>query len=119
LRSRRQAAIPQVGLRQGDAFRAVEEPIDLIVANPPYLLDAAARVYRHGSGELGSDLSVRIVVEGLPDWLRGVGEVLRLPRCDADIAFNHFAANYQPAGYLKRNAGPAIPRITDSPFPNR
>lgn len=65
------AAIPQVRFRQGDLFRAVAEPIDLIVANPPYLLDADARVYRHGGGELGSDLSVRIVVEGLPRLAAG------------------------------------------------
>ena len=65
------AAIPQVGFGQGDLFRAVAEPIDLIVANPPYLLDADARIYRHGGGELGSDLSVRIVVEGLPRLAAG------------------------------------------------
>ena len=34
---------------------------DLIVANPPYLLDKAERTYRHGGGQLGADLSLAIV----------------------------------------------------------
>ncbi len=34
---------------------------DLIVANPPYLLDKAERAYRHGGGQLGADLSLAIV----------------------------------------------------------
>ena len=38
---------------------------DLVVANPPYLVDAAARQYRHGGGPLGADLSLRILREGV------------------------------------------------------
>jgi methylase of polypeptide subunit release factors len=34
---------------------------DLIIANPPYLLDPAGRTYRHGGGDLGAGLSVAIV----------------------------------------------------------
>jgi len=34
---------------------------DLIVANPPYLVDAAERAYRHGGGPLGAGLSLRIL----------------------------------------------------------
>lgn len=51
---------------QGDLFGGIDQPIDLIVANPPYLLDPEERLYRHGGGELGSGLSTRIVVEALP-----------------------------------------------------
>ncbi|MCY7319418.1 MAG: SAM-dependent methyltransferase, partial [Ramlibacter sp.] len=39
---------------------------DLIVSNPPYLVDASARTYRDGGGPLGAGLSERIVAEGLP-----------------------------------------------------
>ena len=38
---------------------------DLIVAHPPYLIDRSARTYRHGGGELGADLALSIVREGL------------------------------------------------------
>lgn len=60
------AGTPITSYRQGDLFDVIDEPVDLIVANPPYLLDPGARLYRHGGGELGSGLSTRIVVEGLP-----------------------------------------------------
>jgi methylase of polypeptide subunit release factors len=38
----------------------VEGQFDMIVANPPYLNDPLQRAYRHGGGELGSGLSLRI-----------------------------------------------------------
>ena len=60
------AATPNTSFRQGDLFAVLDEPVDLIVANPPYLLDPGARLYRQGGGKLGSGLSTRIVVEGLP-----------------------------------------------------
>lgn len=34
---------------------------DLIVANPPYLVDPAERAYRHGGGPLGAGLSLKIL----------------------------------------------------------
>lgn len=72
--ARANAALAQVlraDFRQGDLFGTIEESIDLIVANPPYLLDSDARAYRHGGGALGSGLSLRIVAEGLPHLAAG------------------------------------------------
>lgn len=34
---------------------------DLIISNPPYLVDREQRTYRHGGGALGADLSLAIV----------------------------------------------------------
>lgn len=48
---------------ESDVLAAVDGDFDLIVANPPYLIDAAARAYRHGGGELGEGLSLRILRE--------------------------------------------------------
>lgn len=53
-------------MRQGDLYAHVGAPLDLIVANPPYLVDSHGRAYRHGGGTLGAELSRRIVLEGLP-----------------------------------------------------
>ncbi len=39
----------------------VEGNFDLIVANPPYLVDPAERTYRHGGGPLGINLSLQII----------------------------------------------------------
>lgn len=43
-----------------DLLRDVEGNFDLIIANPPYLLDAQQRVYRHGGGDHGAGLSLKI-----------------------------------------------------------
>jgi methylase of polypeptide subunit release factors len=50
---------------QSDVMRDISDSADIIIANPPYLVDASARVYRHGGGTLGFDLSLRIVDEAL------------------------------------------------------
>jgi methylase of polypeptide subunit release factors len=55
----------RVELVRGDLFAPVQGPVDLVIGNPPYLLDRARRVYRDGGGELGIGLGVRIVREGL------------------------------------------------------
>ena len=60
------AEVAQVSFAQGDLYNAVDGSFHLVVANPPYLVDAGARTYRHGGGPLGSGLSERIVAEGLP-----------------------------------------------------
>lgn len=54
---------------ESDVLRGVGEPFDLVVSNPPYLVDEAARLYRDGGGQLGEQLSVEIVrqsIERLP-----------------------------------------------------
>ncbi|RYF53086.1 MAG: class I SAM-dependent methyltransferase [Comamonadaceae bacterium] len=60
------AGVSGVGFVQGDLFGAVTGDFDLVVANPPYLNDEAQRLYRHGGGRWGEDLSLRIVREGVP-----------------------------------------------------
>ncbi|HWA74059.1 MAG TPA: class I SAM-dependent methyltransferase [Polyangiaceae bacterium] len=50
---------------KSDVFSEVEGPVDLVIANPPYMIDAARRAYRDGGGALGEGLSVRILRESL------------------------------------------------------
>jgi release factor glutamine methyltransferase len=54
-----------VEIAESDLFAAVEGQFDLIVSNPPYLVDPLARLYRHGGGALGSGLSVNIAEQGI------------------------------------------------------
>ena len=48
-----------------DILAAVSGDFDLVIANPPYLVDEARRLYRDGGGELGEGLATRIVREAI------------------------------------------------------
>ncbi|HET9538027.1 MAG TPA: class I SAM-dependent methyltransferase [Mesorhizobium sp.] len=48
-----------------DVLAGVEGEPDLIIANPPYLVDQQERLYRHGGGNLGISLAARIATDGL------------------------------------------------------
>jgi SAM-dependent methyltransferase len=50
---------------KSDVLRDVPGKLDLIIANPPYLNDASQRAYRHGGGQHGLDLTLRILRESL------------------------------------------------------
>jgi methylase of polypeptide subunit release factors len=43
----------------------VDGSFDVLMSNPPYILDADELPYRHGGGEHGAELSIQIVKAGL------------------------------------------------------
>jgi len=55
------AGVSNVSIAPSDLLDGITGTFDLIVANPPYMLDRSARTYRHGGGALGAELSLRIV----------------------------------------------------------
>lgn len=61
--ARSNAAVAGVAVQavHSDLLDGVPGQFDLIVANPPYLVDPAERAYRHGGGPLGAELSLRIL----------------------------------------------------------
>jgi release factor glutamine methyltransferase len=76
--SRVNAAINDVGnvaAIESDVMNAADGAFDLIVSNPPYLIDAKARAYRHGGGDFGEGLSLRILREAISRLAPG-GSVL-------------------------------------------
>jgi methylase of polypeptide subunit release factors len=60
-----QAAGVRTTVVHSDVLAGVDGDVDLVLANPPYLNDAAQRAYRHGGGAYGEALGVRIVHEAL------------------------------------------------------
>jgi methylase of polypeptide subunit release factors len=56
--------VADVEVIESDLYADVEGFHDLIISNPPYLVDPLARLYRHGGGDLGSALSVQIAEQG-------------------------------------------------------
>src|SRR3954447_9917742 len=72
------AGVPNVTTLHSDLFANVDGEFDMIVANPPYLNDPLQRVYRHGGGELGSELSFRIA-----EAANAIAGALMRPECGA------------------------------------
>ena len=60
---------------RSDLLAGVDGQFDLIVSNPPYLVDPGNRAYRHGGGPLGAELSLAIVAAS-PDRLALGGTLL-------------------------------------------
>jgi methylase of polypeptide subunit release factors len=58
-------AVPDVTIVYSDLFDRIAGSFDLIIANPPYLVDRLVRTYRHGGGVLGFELSLRIAAQGI------------------------------------------------------
>ena len=58
------ASVP-TALVESDVLGSIDDPIDAVIANPPYMLDPTGRIYRDGRGELGEGLAYRIVQEAL------------------------------------------------------
>jgi methylase of polypeptide subunit release factors len=54
-----------VAVVRSDILAATEGLFDVVVSNPPYLVDAAERTYRHGGGALGEGLSLAILEQSL------------------------------------------------------
>lgn len=66
--SRANAQLANVGacsFVESDLFSHIAGDFDLIVSNPPYLVDAGKRTYRHGGGDYGEGLSQRILEQSI------------------------------------------------------
>jgi len=55
------AGVVNVFPRASDMLQDLEGTFDLIVSNPPFMVDAAERAYRHGGGALGAGLPLACV----------------------------------------------------------
>jgi methylase of polypeptide subunit release factors len=69
------AGTPNAIACRSDILSGVDGTFDLIVSNPPYLNDSLGRAYRHGGGEFGADLSLKILDAAL-DRLAPAGTLI-------------------------------------------
>jgi len=69
------AGARNVTIVNSDVLSEVTEPLSCVVCNPPYLRDAAGRIYRDGGGTFGEGLALRIVSESIAK-LRSGGRLL-------------------------------------------
>ena len=63
--------LPETKTVLSDVLTGLEEAADVIIANPPYLVDEDHRLYRDGGGELGMALALRIVAESMAKLVPG------------------------------------------------
>ena len=91
----RLARTGNLALRRSDLFDGLEGDFDLIVSNPPYILDEDERPYRHGGGERGAEISRRIVEEGL-ERLRPGGSLMLYTGVALSGPDDHFLDSVRP-----------------------
>lgn len=58
-------------MAESDVLAGVGGSFDLVIANPPYMVDGRGRAYRDGGGSFGEALAVRIAREALARLDRG------------------------------------------------
>ena len=63
--------IENVQTVRSDVLGGVEGSFDLVISNPPYLIDDQARLYRDGRGRFGEGLSVEITRQSIERLERG------------------------------------------------
>ena len=54
-----------VDVRRSDMLRDIAGSFDLIVSNPPFMIDPAARAYRHGGGPFGAGVSLAVAEQAV------------------------------------------------------
>jgi methylase of polypeptide subunit release factors len=103
----RLAGIGTLRTLRSDLLDGVTGQFDLIISNPPYMLDSQQRPYRHGGGELGAELSLALIEAALPRLAPGgslllytgvamlAGRDPLLERCKASLAERDFVWSYR------------------------
>ncbi|MET0379197.1 MAG: class I SAM-dependent methyltransferase [Spongiibacteraceae bacterium] len=60
-----------VTVQHSDLFERISGDFDLIVANPPFLIDPEQRAYRHGGGARGEGFTLTLLQAALPRLVSG------------------------------------------------
>jgi methylase of polypeptide subunit release factors len=107
------AGTQTVEVMHSDLLHDVDGDFDLIISNPPYLLDAEQRTYRHGGGAYGEALSLDIVNSAV-DRLAPGGVLLLytgvaiIDGQDPFLAAFHPLLKDRPVNYRYREVDPDV-----------
>jgi methylase of polypeptide subunit release factors len=55
------AGVKRIRPCRSNLLDAVDGPLDLIISNPPFMIDPAGRTYRDGGGPNGHELSLEVI----------------------------------------------------------
>jgi methylase of polypeptide subunit release factors len=84
-----------VEVRKSDLLDGLDGGFDLVMSNPPYILDTDQLAYRHGGGEHGAELSIRMVRAAL-DRLNPGGSLMLYTGVAIVDGQDRFLANIRP-----------------------
>jgi methylase of polypeptide subunit release factors len=56
----------QTSTRTSSLMTDIEDEVDFVICNPPYLVDEQQRTYRNGGGDWGFDLALELLRQALP-----------------------------------------------------
>jgi methylase of polypeptide subunit release factors len=84
-----------VEVRNSDLLDGLDGGFDLVMSNPPYILDPDQLAYRHGGGEHGAELSIRMVRAAL-DRLNPGGSLMLYTGVAIVDGQDRFLANIRP-----------------------
>jgi len=102
----RHAGVP-VEAVQGSGLAGVDGAIDLILANPPFIIDAQARAYPHGGGMQGAELSLEWALAGAARLAPG-GRMLLYTGPRSSLARMPFTRRWRRS--CRRSAAPSLMR---------
>lgn len=93
--NRRLIGADNLRLCESDLFEGLEGDFDLVVSNPPFVVDRDARRYRDGGGERGAELSRRIAEMAIAR-LRPGGSLMLYTGVALSGACDHFLDSLRP-----------------------
>jgi methylase of polypeptide subunit release factors len=84
----------RVRVAQSDVLQNAHGRFDLIVSNPPFLMDAKGRTYRHGGGRFGERLALEILRQSINRLTKG-GTLILYTGTAVVAGLDVFAAGYR------------------------
>ncbi|MFB9775401.1 methyltransferase [Brevibacterium otitidis] len=106
--------IANIEFRRGDMLEPIDEPVDLLVANPPFVItpQGETETFEYRDGGRPGDAIMAGLIAGIPQLLRPDGHAVLLGNWEYHFAGRHSADGPGAAGDV------AAPEVPDAQVPN-